>query len=414
MKLLKKHKTTIILSIAVSVATCTVILTMFTAIYQHKTHGALSLTRTSEKSTDSETQNILLRDSVGEESRIIDIVEQSNPAVVSIVITKDVPVIEQYYEKLDPFEDFFGGGFSFRVPRQRQNGIEKREVGGGSGFFVSSDGLLVTNRHVVSDTNAEYTILTNNGETHNAKVLARDTTFDIAVLKVEDKGFSYLEFGNSDTVKAGQTVIAIGNALTEFQNSVSVGVVSGLSRSIIAGNAFGKSEMLEGVIQTDAAINPGNSGGPLLDLSGKVIGVNVAVQRGAENIGFALSSNTIKMIVTSVQEHGEIIKPYLGIRYIAITERLQKKNDLPVAYGALVARGETQEDLAVIPGSPADIAGIVENDIILEIDGVKIERGASLSAHIRQKQVGQSIILTILRHGAEKQITATLTRAPTE
>ena len=414
MKILKKHKTTIILSTVVSVTTCIVMVTLFATVYRHQANIFPPLSHASEKSITDETQYATPRDYVREESRIIDIVEQSNPAVVSIVITKDVPVIEQYYEELDPFEDFFGGSFGFRVPRQRQNGTEKREVGGGSGFFISSDGLLVTNRHVVNDKDAEYTILTNSGETYNAKVLARDTTFDIAVLKVESKGFSYLEFGDSDNIKAGQTVIAIGNALTEFQNSVSVGVVSGLSRSIIAGSAFGKSEMLEGVIQTDAAINPGNSGGPLLDLNGKVIGVNVAVQRGAENIGFALSGNTVKTIVTSVQEHGEIIKPYLGIRYITITEHLQKKNDLPVAHGALVARGETREDLAVIPGSPADIAGIMENDIILEIDGVKIERGASLSTLIRQKQVSQSITLAILRHGTEKQITATLKKAPTE
>lgn len=414
MNQLKKHKTAILISIIASIVTCAVMLTIFTLIYRHHPNASPPLPQTSEKSTVNETQGAPARNTAGEESRIVGIVEQSNPAVVSIVITKDVPIIEQYYEEFDPFEDFFGGGFGFRVPRQRQNGTEKREVGGGSGFFISSDGLLVTNRHVVNDKNAEYTVLTNDGETYDAKVLARDTTFDIAVLKVEEKGFAYLEFGNSDKVKPGQTVIAIGNALTEFQNSVSVGVVSGLSRSIVAGDAFGRSELLEGVIQTDAAINPGNSGGPLLDLNSKVIGVNVAVQRGAENIGFALAGNTVKTIVASVQEHGEIIKPYLGIRYITITERLREKNNLPVAHGALVARGETREDLAVIPGSPADIAGIVENDIILAIDGTKIERGASLSALIRQKQVGQAVTLTILRHGAELQLTATLKKAPIE
>lgn len=414
MKLSKKHKTTIILSSSISAATCIALLTVISVVHYHTTGTTLLFTQAPEKNVAGEMQHLPTHDLAEQESRIVNIVEQANPAVVSIVITKDVPVIEQYYEQFDPFADFFGGGFNFRIPRQRQNGTQKQEVGGGSGFFISADGLLVTNRHVVNDKDAEYTILTDNGETYNAKVLARDTTLDIAVLKVEDKGFTYLEFGDSDNVKPGQTVIAIGNALTEFQNSVSVGVVSGVSRSIIAGTTFGKSEMLEGVIQTDAAINPGNSGGPLLDLSGRVIGVNVAVQRGAENIGFALSANTVKNIVASVQEHGEIIKPYLGIRYITITKRLQEKNNLPVDYGALVTRGETREDLAVIPGSPAAIAGITENDIILEIDGVKIEHGTSISTHIRQKQVDQTVTLTILRNGTKKQITATLKKAPTK
>ena len=414
MEQFKKHKTTIILSIVVSAITCTTILTVFSIIYHYNQDIPLSPLPTHEKNTANKKQGISARNSIGEESSIIKIVEQSNPAVISIIITKDVPVIEQYYEEFDPFEDFFGGSFDFRMPRQRQNGTESREVGGGSGFFISSDGLLVTNRHVVNDKDAKYTVLTDSGKTYNAEVLARDTTFDIAVLKVEEKGLTYLEFGDSDSIKVGQTVIAIGNALTEFQNSVSVGVVSGLSRSIIAGDRFGRSEMLEGVIQTDAAINHGNSGGPLLDLNGNVIGVNVAVQRGAENIGFALSGNTVKTIVASVQKHGEIIKPYLGIRYITITERLQEKNNLPVTYGALVARGETREDLAVIPGSPADIAGIMENDIILEIDGIKIEHGTSLSTLIRQKQVNQSITLTILRRGDERKITATLKKSPNE
>ena len=249
-KLLKNHAVTIIISAVVSGVVCTAIVGMFTAVYWQQTAASF------KKQRNSETQEPIVRDSAGEESQVIAVVEQSNPAVVSIVITKDVPIIEQYYERFDPFEDFFGG-FGFRMPRQRQNGTEKREVGGGSGFFISSDGLIVTNRHVVSDKDAEYTILTNDGEKYSAEVLARDTTLDIAVLKVEDNNFTYLQFGNSDSLKPGQTVIAIGNALTEFQNSVSVGVVSGLSRSITAGNTFGSSELLEGVIQTDAAINPG-------------------------------------------------------------------------------------------------------------------------------------------------------------
>ncbi len=351
-----------------------------------------------------------------EESAITDIVSKVNPAVVSIVVTKDVPIVEQYFENFDPFEEFFrdpfGGGFNFQIPRIREKGTEKREIGGGSGFFVSKDGLVVTNRHVVSDTAAEYTVLTNDGEKYEAEVLARDPILDIAILKTKAGNVPYLEFGDSSKIKLGQKVIAIGNALGEFRNSVSVGVVSGLSRSIVAGDNFGRSELLEEVLQTDAAINPGNSGGPLLDISGKVIGVNVAVSRGAENIGFALPANLVKSVVNSVKEHGEIVRPYLGVRYTQVTQALKEKNNLSVDYGALVIRGDTPEELAVIPGSPADKAGIVENDIILEVDGVKLEESKSLGFLIRQKSVGDTIALKVLSKGKEKTVSVALEKAP--
>jgi len=416
-----KNKTTIVVSIITSIAVFAVLTAGF-VIFLFTNQDLLNSSFFSKENfiENRNTGIPIKRDSVAEESQIINVVESANPAIVSIVITKDVPIIERYYRNFNPFEDdFFNdlfdkNGFGFRIPQYREKGTEKKEVGGGSGFFVSSDGLLVTNRHVVSDENAEYTVLTNNGEKYNAEVLARDSTFDIAILKVKGKDFPHLEFGNSDLLKPGQTVIAIGNALGEFHNSVSVGVVSGLSRSIIAGDFSGYSELLEGVIQTDAAINPGNSGGPLLDISGKVIGVNVAVQRGAENIGFALPGNTVKSIVNSVKEHGEIVRPYLGVRYIQITERLKEKNNLSVDYGALIVRGETAEDLAVIPGSPADKVGIVENDIILEVDGIKLEQGKSLASIIRQKQVGQKVALKILHKGKEKEVEVILEKAPSD
>lgn len=423
--LIKKNKTAIIVSIFTTVLTAVVLVLISIAVifasnssFSDILNSFLNKNSSNTLVDNSNSKKIIKIDTVSEESQIIDVVEKASPAVVSIVITKDVPIIEQYYQEFDPFNDdffnyFFGGnGFKFQIPQQKQNGTEKREVGGGSGFFISSDGYIVTNKHVVDDSNAEYTVLTNDGDKYDAEVLAKDSTLDIAILKVKGNNFPYLSFGNSDNLKPGQTVIAIGNALAEFRNSVSVGVVSGLSRSIVAGDPFGQSEQLEGVIQTDAAINPGNSGGPLLDISGNVIGINVAVERGAENIGFALSSNTVKNIVESVKEHGEIIKPYLGVRYIQITESLKEKNNLPVDYGALVVRGNTAEELAVIPGSPADKAGIVENDIILEIDGVKLEKGKSLASIIRQKEVGQTIKLKILHKGVEKEVEVKLEKAP--
>lgn len=353
-----------------------------------------------------------------EESRVIKAVELSNPAVVAIVVTKDVPIIERYYEQYSPFGDdpflrqFFGDEFGFRIPLERQRGTQRREVGGGSGFFVSSDGLIVTNRHVVGDPDAEYTVFTNDGNKHTARILAKDQTLDIAILKIDGANFPFLAFGNSDLLKQGQTAIAIGNALGEFRNSVSVGVISGLSRSIVAGDAAGRVEYFEDVIQTDAAINLGNSGGPLLNLSGNVIGVNVAVQRGAENIGFAIPSNVVRRIVESVKKYGEIVMPYLGVHYIRITERVRQENNLPVNYGVLIWRGALGYEQTVMPGSPAEKAGIQGGDIILEINGVRLDQRRSLASLIRQKQVGETVRLTILRRGEEKELRATLERAP--
>ena len=405
----KKNKTTIILSILVSVITFIVLIILsgiFIVANKDFLTDNLKLFLGENSIVENKQNKIITHNVVVEKSRVVDIVEKVDPAVVSIVITKDVPIIEKYYENFNPF--------GFRIPQYRENGTEKKEVGGGSGFFISSDGLVVTNRHVVDDSDADYTVLTNDGKKYEAEVLAKDSVIDIAILKVKGKGFSYLKFGDSDSLKPGQTAIAIGNALGEFHNSVSVGVVSGLSRSIVAGDFSGKSESLEDVIQTDAAINPGNSGGPLLDLTGNVIGVNVAVQGGAENISFALPGNSVKSIVDSVKEHGEIVRPYLGVRYTQITESLKKKNNLSVDYGALIIRGKTMEDLAIIPGSPADKAGLVENDIILEVNGVKLNGKKSLSALIGQKKVGDKITLKILSKGKEKEVKVTLEKAPKE
>ncbi len=209
----------------------------------------------------------------------------------------------------------------------------------------------------------------------------------------------------------GQSVIAIGNALGEFRNTVSVGVISGLARSITAGDNSGKAEVLDHVIQTDAAINPGNSGGPLLDLKGKVIGVNVAVAQGSQNIGFALPINSVKGAIESVKESGRIIRPYIGIRYAAINAEMKEKNNLTVDYGILVKSGANQNELAVIPGSPADKAGIVENDIVLEVDGVKLDDQTNFASIIREKKIGQVINLKILHKGAEKNVSVVLEAA---
>ena len=338
------------------------------------------------------------------ETVVVETVKKANPAVVAITISKNVPVYERYYRSVpNLFEDFFGGGFfNFDVPEIRQNGTEKREVGGGSGFLVSADGYIVTNRHVVDDDKAEYTVFMNDGEKYDAKVIARDSVLDLAIIKIDGSGFQYLEFGDSDKLQVGQSVITIGNALAEFRNTVSLGIVSGLSRSIVASDMRGNTEALDQLIQTDAAINQGNSGGPLLNLSGEVVGVNVAIASGAENIGFAVSSNSVKSVVDSVKKTGKIVRPYIGVRYTSITEEIKEKNNLPVDYGVLVLRGSEPGDLAVIPGSPADKAGIVENDIILEVDGVKLTEDKNFATIIRNKKVGDVIRLKISHKGQEK------------
>lgn len=348
-----------------------------------------------------------------QESFVVDAVKKTNPAVVSIVISKNVPKYELYTDpnqQQDPFGGLFPG-FFFNIPQYRQNGTEKKEIGGGSGFLVTNDGLIVTNKHVVNQKDVEYTVFTNDGKKHIATIVARDPVLDIALIKIAGSNFPYLSLGNSDLLQVGQSVIAIGNALAEFRNTVSVGVVSGLARSVIAGDSSGKTELLDHVIQTDAAINPGNSGGPLLDLSGRVIGVNVAIAQGSQNIGFALPINSVKSAIESVKTTGKIIRPYLGIRYVAINTEMKDKNNLSVNYGVLIKTGQNPNELAVIPGSPADKAGLVENDIILEVDGVKLDDKTTLASIIRQKNIGSVINLKILHKGTEKTVQITLEAA---
>jgi serine protease Do len=339
------------------------------------------------------------------ENAVVDVVDKTQDAVVSIIITKDLPVYENYY--MSPYGsgyDLFDFFFDQRMGR-RQVGQEEQQIGAGSGFIVSSDGYIVTNRHVVEDLDASYTVILTDGQTKQAEVLARDTYLDIAIMKIEGNDYTYIELGDSDSLKVGQTVIAIGNALGEFSNTVSSGIVSGLSRSITAGSqSTGRTETMSGIIQTDASINYGNSGGPLLDLSGRAVGVNVAVAQSAENIGFAIPINSAAQIVESVRTYGKIVRPRIGIRYIQITPDLSKKMGLSVDYGVLVIRGETFEDLAVVPGSPADKAGILENDIILEINGVKLDFSTRLQDEVQKHKVGDRLTLKVLSKGEEKSI----------
>ncbi|HLD19686.1 MAG TPA: trypsin-like peptidase domain-containing protein [Patescibacteria group bacterium] len=358
------------------------------------------------KTNSKDSDSIL---NVQEESQTVDAVQKVLPSVVSIVVSKELVTYQRNPFFGSPFDFFFGD--PFEQPQQNTQ-KEKRQIGGGSGFIVSSDGLIVTNKHVVSDESADYSIVMNDGKTYDAKILDSDPVLDLAVIKIDAKDLPAVELGDSEKIQIGQTVIAIGNALGEFQNSVTRGIVSGLGRTIVAGDRSGFSERLEEVIQTDAAISPGNSGGPLINLAGQVIGVNSAVSQQGENIGFAIPINEARRMVESVKEVGRIVRPYLGVRYMVLNKEVAQQNDLPVEYGALVVRGEQQTDLAVIPGSPADKAGIVENDIILELNGTRIDEKNGLARLIAQYKVGDVIKLKVMHKGSEKEVSVTLTERP--
>ncbi len=310
-----------------------------------------------------------------QEEAVIRVVKEASPAVVTIIISKDLPVFEK--------------------------------IGGGTGFIVSKEGLVLTNKHVVLNEDAEYTVFTNDGRKFSAKVLARDPFQDLAIMKIEQektvndegeiitKPFPVIKLGDSDQLQSGQTVIAIGNALGEFQNTVSVGVISGLGREITAAGG-GFVETLEDVIQTDAAINKGNSGGPLLNLKGEVVGINTAMASGAQSIGFAIPINKAEKGIEQVKTLGKIVYPFLGIRYVLINEEIKKENNLSVDYGVLIVKG-SEGQLAVWPDSAAEKAGLREGDILLEFNNEKITIENTLAKVIMKYNPGDEVVLKILR-----------------
>lgn len=353
-------------------------------------------TTTTEKQTDQTPPAYV--PPVDYEDLIVKAVDRSQKAVVSIVISKDVPIIENCpydpFSNIPPeFRKFFGDGSGFTQPCEK--GTQKRDVGGGSGFIIEANGMIVTNRHVVSDEKASYTVFLDDGKKYDAKVLARDPILDFAVVKIDALNLPVLSVGDSDTLKLGQTAIAIGNALGEFRNTVSVGVVSGLRRNVTASGGSLGSETIEGVIQTDAAINPGNSGGPLLNLKGEVIGINTAIATDAQNIGFAIPINQVKRAIKSIKQNGRIITPYIGVRYTVLTEARAKTEKLEVNYGALV-RGN-DDGPAIVKGSPAEKAGLKAEDVILEVNDVKVNENNSLSSLIQKYSVNDTITLKVLR-----------------
>lgn len=321
---------------------------------------------------------------VQEESVVIDAVERASPSVVTVSV-------ETPRRRVLDFSPF--GGFSQRIEGPKQQDI-------GTGFVVSANGLIVTNKHVVSDSSLKYKVITKDDKEYEAVQISRDPSNDLAIIKIDASGLAPLELGDSGNLKVGQFVIAIGTALGEFRNTVTTGVISGLGRGISAGDPFaGAVEQLDNVIQTDAAINPGNSGGPLLNSSGQVIGIDVAIAQGAQNIGFAIPINTVKDALNQFNAGGKFPqKAFLGVQYQMVSAQSAILNN--VTQGAYV--------VDVVAGSAADDAGIKVDDIIVEFDGQKITEDTSLSNLISKKKVGDKVNVKIFRNGDTKDVVVTL------
>ena len=323
---------------------------------------------------------------VNESSGVIDVAQKVSPSVVSIT-TKQLS------------QGFFG----------RSQQVE----GAATGIIVSADGLILTNKHVVPDGVTTVTVVDSAGKQYtDGQVVARDPVNDIAFIKIKASGLPAANLGDSGEVKVGQRVVAIGNALGQFQNSVTEGIISGISREITAGDSSGQaSEVLQNVFQTDAAINSGNSGGPLVNLAGQVIGMNTAVaSQNAQSIGFAIPINDIKNDISSVKAQGKIVRPYLGVRFVPLTSEVAASNGLSVSRGAWL-HGDSSVP-AVVSGSPAEKAGLKDGDIITKVTGTTIDATHSLQTLVSTKRVGDKIDLTVIRQGKSINLSVLLEAAP--
>jgi S1-C subfamily serine protease len=320
--------------------------------------------------------------SMDEQELTIRAINKVMPAVVSIIV---------YDEHEMAYLDLSSGMQTIKK--------EKIEKGSGTGFIISSDGLILTNKHVVNtadEKTGSFRIILNDGKQYYASLIGKDPLNDLAVLKIYENKLPAVELGDSDKLSIGATVIAIGNSLGRYQNSATKGIVSGLGRSLVASDLVGNSEKLDNVIQTDAEINPGNSGGPLINLDGRVVGINVAIDEGGSAIGFAIPINDARQVISSVKKYGAIKRPQLGVRYVMITPELYQDKKLVREKGALITGGENGES-AISAGSAADKAGFLEGDIIFEINSIKIEGKNTLLSVIQRYKPGDKIGLKVQR-----------------
>jgi len=342
---------------------------------------AVQVSDISSADVSSDGDRVILQES----ELIADVADKVGPSVVSITVESQSET------------DIFGRSY--------------RLEGAGTGVIISSDGYVLTNKHVIDGVNTGLKIVMSDGTEHTKiEIVGRDPFNDIAYLKIKDvSGLTPATIGDSSLMRVGDKVVAIGNALGEFDNTVTQGIISGLSRPLIAGDGTDSSS-LQNLFQTDASINPGNSGGPLLNLNGEVIALNTAVAGNAENIGFAIPINDAKAGITSVVEQGRLVKPYLGVRYVTISDEVAQALDLPVNRGAYLDADIGQR--VVLSGSPAEKAGLKEGDIIIKVGGDNIDENNSLVTLIGQIPVGNEVDLTILRDGEELVVKVTLEEVP--
>lgn len=365
-----------------------------------------------------------------EESQSIDAIEKAKPSVLSIVATKDLQIFQQQ----NPFDLFFNDpffqqipGFQFQFPQQRQQKqaepeTKRQKIAGGTGFIVSDDGFSITNKHVVNDPEADYTAITSTGKEYDIEILSQDPLNDLAIIQLHEKsgrdkdrktgtarnfgakakGLQTIKLGDSNTLKVGQKVFAIGNARGEYENSVTAGIISAIGRQIEASDQMGGfRETLSNLIQTDAAINFGNSGGPLINLAGEVIGVNTAIDASAAGVGFAIPINEVKAVLDSVSKYGKIVRPILGVRHIMLNKEKAEQLGLKgLEYGALIAGDRTKGEFPVVPGSPAEKAGLRVDDVILEVDSEKIDENTALQSVVRRHKPGDTLKLKVWRAGS--------------
>ena len=321
-----------------------------------------------------------------EETSIANIASKVTPAVVSIVSSST-----------GNSNSFWGKYYSTQSA--------------GTGMIVTKDGYVITNKHVI-DGASSIQIVTDAGDTYkNVVIVAQDPLNDVAYLKINDADgeLPTVNLGDSKTIAVGQPVLAIGNALGAYQNSVTQGIISGIGRSISAGDENGANvESLNDMLQTDAAINPGNSGGPLVNAAGDVIGINTAVSTDANGLGFAIPISAAKGMLKSIIETGSAKRAYLGLSYSTVTPEIAKSNNLPVQYGAYVGNSDGSYGSAVISGGPADKAGIKDGDILTKIGDVEIGKAGSVATLIGEYKVGDTIKVTLVRNGEEKTVTVTL------
>ena len=316
-----------------------------------------------------------------EQDATIQAIKKTMPSVVSIVVYNEEPVVEMI------------NGTSQTVQK-------KINKGQGTGFIISADGLILTNKHVVNaanDKTGEYNVILSNKKEYTAKLIGKDPLHDLAVLKISETKLPYLEMGSSTNSPIGLTVMAIGNVLGRYNNSVTKGIISGLGRTVVASDPMtGGLVSLDNVLQTDAEINEGNSGGPLINLEGKVVGINVAVDKSGTGLGFAIPIDDARSVVDSVRKTGRIIRVRLGVRYQMIDSTFAAEKLLPKTYGAYITKDDAGGE-AIVPDSPAAKAGLEAGDIILEINAVKLDGSSSLLSVIQRYKPGDKIGLKIQR-----------------